>query len=324
MRRRNLIAMIGGATMVLPMVARAAPVRPHIGVLTIGSREGSALLAALRDGLRVFGYIDGQTADIDYRYADGDVKRLPALARELLQSNPAVILADSPSAAIASKSVSSSVPIVCARFSDALFPRLAASYAHPGGNVTGLSISVEGMYGKLVELTLDAIPGVTRIGLLVNPDAPEKSISEHQVLSAAQVHSVEAVSAEAGTSDDLSKALQRLTMAKVQAVIVPTNSFLYTNRSSVLEWAFASRLPLISDTGLSVGPDALASYGVDQADNFRRAAGYIDKILKGAAPGDLPIEFPTRLELVINLKTAKALCVAIPQTLLARADEVIE
>ena len=249
---------------------------------------------------------------------------LPALAQELLLGNPNVMLADAPSAAIAGKSVAPSLPIVCPRFVDNLIPRLAASYAHPGGTVTGLSQTVEGMYGKLVELTLDAVPGATVIGLLVNPTAPEKPISEQQVVSGAQSRGAEAVIAEAGTPDDLSKALHRLSTAKVQAVIVPINGFLASKRALIAEWALSSHIPIISDGRPIIDPGGLVSYGINNDDNFRRAAGYIDKILKGAAPGDLPIEFPTMIELVVNLKTAKALGLAIPPTLLARADEVIE
>ncbi|HXQ49564.1 MAG TPA: ABC transporter substrate-binding protein [Stellaceae bacterium] len=280
--------------------------------------------AALRDGLKSLGYIADQTLDIDERDADGDVSRLPGLARELLQSNPDVILAQSPSAAVAANSVAPSVPIVCPILTPALIPRLAASYAHPGGSVTGLSQLVDRMFGKLVELTRDAIPGVARIGLLVNPSSPDAGPATQEITSAAQASGIEIVIAEASTIDEVRASLQRLVGAKVQALIVPGNGLFNSVRPLLLELTMASHVPLVFQDRSGIEAGGLASYGVKFDENFRRAAGYIDKILKGASPGDLPIEFPTRFELVINLKTAKALGLTIPPSLIVRADRVIE
>ena len=325
MKRRDFITLLGGAAVGWPLVARAAQGRPRIAVLALTSKDGLARnFAALRGGLRRLGYIDTQTADIDTRYADGDVSRLPALARELLQSRPDVILADTPSAAAAANNAAPALPIVCPTFSDSVVPSLAASYAHPGGNVTGISNIVEGITGKLVDLVLDAIPVAKRIGLLVNPAGASTAINRQQVVSAAEGRGVETVIAEAGTSDGLRTAFQQLAAAKVQAVIVPGNAFITSVMPLLLQLALAQHLPTIFADRERVDDGGLASYGVNSDENYRRAAVYIDKILKGESPADLPIEFSTKLELVINLMTAKALGLIIPPALLARADEVIE
>jgi len=325
MRRRDFIALLGGAAVAWPLVVRAAQGRPRISVLALNAKNGMTRnLAALRDALRRLGYIDTQTADIDTRYADGDVSRLPVLARELLQSRPDVMLADTPSAATAANKAAAALPIVCPTFSDSVVPSLAASYAHPGGNVTGVSNIVEGITGKLVDLTLDALPVTKKIGLLVNPAGASTAINRQQIVSAAQGRGVETVIAEAGTSDGLGIAFQLLAAAKVQAVIVPANAFITLSTPLLLQWALAQHIPTVFSDRSSVDDGGLASYGVNLEENYRRAAVYIDKILRGALPGDLPIEFPTKLELVINLKTAKALGLTIPPTVVARADDVIE
>jgi len=225
---------------------------------------------------------------------------------------------------VAAHNATSALPIVCPSLSDSVVPRLAVSYAHPGGNVTGVSTIVEGITGKLVDLALDVIPVAKRIGLLVNPAGASTEINRQQVLSAAQGRGVEAVIAEAGTSDGLRSAFQQLAAATVQVVIVPPNAFIALVTPLLLQLALAQRLATIFGDRQAVFDGGLASYGVNYEENFQRAAIYIDKILKGASPGDLPIEFPTKVELVINLKTAKALGLTIPSTVLARADDVIE
>lgn len=202
--RRDVLALLGGAAAAWPLGAHASSGRPRIAILILGSKEvDAANLAAFRNGMRPLGYIEGQTVDIDYRYADGAVNRLPELAMDLLQSNPDIILADTPSAAVAAKAATSSLPIVCPSLTDAVLPGLATGYAHPSGNVTGLSNIVEGITGKLVELALDAIPAAKRIGLLVNPAGASTVINRQQVVSAAQGRNLEIVIAEAGSPDGL-------------------------------------------------------------------------------------------------------------------------
>jgi putative ABC transport system substrate-binding protein len=325
MRRRDFITLLGGAGAAWPFVARAQGRRPRIGVLDINSAEFDARnLAAFRDGLQRLGYVEGKTVDIDYRYSDGDTNGLAALAQELIRLKPDVVLAAAPSPTIAVKRIAPALPIVCPGFTDEFVPSLAASFAHPGGSVTGIAIVVEGLVGKLTELTLDAIPGTTKIGFLANPAGASTAQFERQIRSAAQARGVEVRVEQVEKPDDFAGALQRLSGEKVQAVIVPANGLLNTGQKQIVERALALRLPLIFSVRGGVDAGGLASYGVSISENHRRAATYIDKILKGAVPGDLPIEFPTKVELVINLKTAKALGLAVPATLLGRADEVIE
>jgi putative ABC transport system substrate-binding protein len=262
--------------------------------------------------------------DVDYRYSDGNTDRLTALAQELVQLKPDVVLASAPSPARAVKNAAPALPIVCLAFSDSFVPSLAASFAHPGGSVTGIASDVEGMIGKLTELTLDAIPGSTKIGFLANPAGASMARFEKQVQSAAQVRGVEVLIEDVRKLDDFAGAFQRFGEEKVRAIIVPANGLLQFGRKQIVELSMASRLPLIFSQAEGVRDGGLASYGINSSESFRRAAIYVDKILKGAAPGDLPIEFPTQLNLVINLKTAKMLGLTVPPALLSRADEVIE
>jgi putative tryptophan/tyrosine transport system substrate-binding protein len=322
--RRKLIAGLG-ATALWPLTARAAGVRPRIGFFDINSAASDTLhLAAFRDGLQRLGYVEGRTVDIDCRYADGDTEKLPALAQELVQLKPDVVLATAVSPTRAMKRIAPALPIVCPAFSDSFVPSLAASLAHPGGSVTGIASDVEGMFGKLTEVTLDAIPGTAKIGFLANPAGGSMKRFEQQVQTAASARGVEVQIEEVRTIDDFEGAFQRLGQGNVRAVIVPANGLLHSGQKRIFELSLPLRLPLIFADRSGVDAGGLASYGVNISENFVRAASYIDKILKGAAPGDLPIEFPTRLELVINLKTAKALGLTVPPALLSRADEAIE
>jgi putative ABC transport system substrate-binding protein len=323
--RRQLISALAGATIAWPLATRAAAVSPRIGVLSISSAEYDARnIAAFRDGLRRLGYVEGQTVDIDYRYSDGDTKGLTALAQQLVQLKPDVVLAGAPSPAMAVKRIAPTLPIVCLSLNDSYIPSLAASFAHPGGSVTGMASTVEGMYGKLTELTLDAIPGTTKIGFLANPAGASMADFEQQIRSTAQARGVELRIEHVKKLDDFDGAFQRLSGAKVQAIIVPANGLLNSGQKWIVQLAMDLRVPLIFLTREGVEAGGLASYGVSYLEIYGRAAIYIDKILKGAAPGDLPIEFPTKFELVINLKTAKTLGLTVPPTVLSRADEVIE
>jgi putative tryptophan/tyrosine transport system substrate-binding protein len=328
MRRREFITFLGGTTsffFVLPLAGYAAGGRSRIGILDINSAEYSApLLAAFREGLQQLGYTEGRTVDIDYRYSDGDTNGLAALAQELVQLKPDVVLATAVSPTRAVKRVAPSLPIVCPTFGDAFVPSLAMSFSKPAGSVTGIASAVEGMFGKLTELTLDAIPGATKIGFLANPAGASMSHNEQQVESAANKRGVEVRIEEVRELDDFDGAFQRLGAEKVQAVIVPGNGLLHAGQGRIIKLATALRLPLVFNQSQDVVAGGFVSYGINISENFRRSAVYIDKILKGTPPGNLPIEFPTTFELVINLKNAKALGLTVPPALLSRADEVIE
>jgi putative ABC transport system substrate-binding protein len=324
MRRREFIAGLGGAA-AWPVVGRAGETRPRIGLLSlqapqdVGQRVGSFI-----SGLRSLGYVDHQTVDIDYRYADGDIRPLRRFAEELIALRPNVLFGGEPSSARALKSVSSALPIVCPTLGDALIPELAASYARPGGNVTGIALTVEDMTGKLLELGIEILPGLMRIGFLSNPAGASMHLYARKLDQDARAHRIAVVTEHAQTPDDLEPAIDRLTKQAVQAVIIPANALFLNQSLRIGQLALAAHLPTIFTERTDVELGGLASYGVDQRESYRRVASYVDRILKGAKPGDLPIEFSTKLELAINLKTAKALGITVPPSLLVRADEFIE
>jgi putative ABC transport system substrate-binding protein len=324
MKRRDFIMLVGGAAALLPLAARAQQPRPRIAVLSINSARGDGPVTAFVDGLRAFGYVEGQTVDIDYRYTGGDTTRLTAVAQELIALKPDVAYANALSPTAAIKSVAPDLPIVCPQLADSAVPSLVASYARPGGSVTGLASTLEGVVPKLLELALDAVPGAVRIGFLANPAGASMVLWMQQMEAAARTRGVTLLIEEARSSDDLGSAFEGFAKRQVHAVVVPANGLFTTQGTRIGQLALAARLPAIFAYGEDVEGGGLASYGIDVRENNRRAAVYVDKILKGAKPGDLPIEFPTKLVLVINLKAAKALDLTVPETLLVTADEVIE
>jgi putative tryptophan/tyrosine transport system substrate-binding protein len=324
MNRREFIALLGGAA-AWPLTSWAAGVRPRVGVLSISSAEREATnLAAFRDALARLDYVEARSVDIDYRFSNGDTDALSGLAEELWRMKPDVVLASAVSPTRAMNRIAPKVPIVCPSFSDSFVPSLAASFAHPGGSITGIATDVEQLVGKLLELALDTIPGATKIGFLANPAGGSMARFEQQVRSTAKFHGVEVRTALIKKADDFAGAIQSLKAENVQAIIVPANGLLISLQAKIIEMATGLRLPLIFYNRQGVIAGGLASYGINPVENYQRAATYVAKILKGAAPGDLPIEFPTKVELVINAKAAKALGLTLPSPLLDRADEVIE
>jgi putative tryptophan/tyrosine transport system substrate-binding protein len=310
-RRRELLAALGGAAM-WPLVARAAGKRPRVAVLTLFSTEDRGVrTAAFVAGMRELGYIPGQTVDFDYRYASGDTERLRPLAQELIALGPDVIFAGEPSAARAAKALAPDLPIVCPALSDRL-PDLFASYARPGGSVTGVAVMVEDLNTKLVELAQEVVPGLKLIGLLVNPAGANRTLVTEQVETGARARGVTTLLEEARLPAELVPALDRMAKAGAQVVIVPPNGMFYNQRETIIEHALATGLPTIFDERHNVEAGGLMSYGVNQAESSYHAAAFVDKILKGSKPGDLPIEFATNIELAVNLKTAKALGLTIP------------
>jgi putative ABC transport system substrate-binding protein len=296
-----------------------------VAYLSISSAEFDAPnLRAFRDSLQSFAYVEGRSVDIDYRYSEGDTGALAKWAQELVELKPDVALANAISPTRALKRIAPTLPIVCPRFGDSFVPSLAASFAHPGGSVTGIATIVEGLFGKLTELAIDAIPRITKIGFLANPTGASILEDERQIRSAAQARGMQVQTENVQAPDDLSGAFQRLSAGAVQAVIIPPNGLINSQLKQIVALAFASKLPLFFSERNGVEAGGLASYGINPTENYRLAATYVVKILKGAAPGDLPIEFPTKLDLAVNLKTAKTLGLALPSSLLDRADEVIE
>jgi putative ABC transport system substrate-binding protein len=319
MKRRTFIAGIGSVA-IWPAVARAAAKRPRVAVLTLSPVWTTSIFVA---GMRELGYIPGETVDFDYRYADGDTERLLPLAQELIALAPDVVFAGEPSAARAVKALAPNLPIVCPALGDRL-PDLFASYARPGGSVTGVTQTVEDLISKLVELAHEVVPSLKLVGLLVNPAGAIRTLFAEQVEAGARARGATTLLEEARLPAELVPALDRMAKAGAQIVIVQPNGMFINQRETIIGQALAARLPTIFTQRLNVEAGGFLSYGVNVTEGSHRAAAFVDKILKGAKPGDLPIEFATSIELVINLRTAKALGLTVPQSLAARADEVIE
>ena len=324
MKRRDVLRVLGGVAVSWPVGARAQQ-RPLVAWLSGGARAASlGFVEAFLQGMRQLGYVESRNFDVVYRYADGYAERLPALAEELVRLKPNVILAAATGQAVAAKNTTATIPIVTPALADAVHLRLIASEARPGGNVTGITPYISGLPAKQMELAREVVPGARKIGVLNDINDPKAPPQWEELQAAGQELGVIVTAAEVRSPDDLVNAIQRLRDERPDAVIVLQTSMLLSERQKIAAIAAASRLPMIYGYREHVVDGGLISYGVDLRDCFRRSAVYVDKILKGAEPGDLPVEFPTKLELVINLKTVKALGLELPPTLLARADEVIE
>jgi putative ABC transport system substrate-binding protein len=326
MRRRQFITLAGGAVMAWPLAARAQARRPLVGYLA-GAAPASVMRSttalAFVNGLREQGYVEGRDLDIAYKFAEGFLDRLTALAEQLVKLGPDAILAPTTFSAVAAKAASPTVPIVCPLLENPVRVGLVASENQPGGNVTGLLRYVDGLAGKQVELARELIPGVARIGVLINSGNSDLT-GWRDVEIAGSALAIEVLPFEVGAPNDLDAAFAKIAGARVEAIVVLADPMLFSERRRIIISATAARLPTIWSTRIFAEDDGLLSYGIDEADSFRRAAGYVAKILKGAKAGELPVELPVKFELLINLRTAKALGLDVPAALLARADEVIE
>ncbi len=329
MRRREFLGLAATATAAWPLAVNAQ--QPAGKVSRIGylaSNLGNqGPVEAFRQGMRDLGYVEGRNLVIEYRDGQGKLEPLPALAAELVALKVDVIVASSTAAALAAKRVTSVVPIVFGTVPDPVSTGLVASLARPGGNVTGLSNLNADLVGKCLEYITQAIPGTKRVAVLSQPGAFGEH-TEEEMLKAAKVAAhalgIQLQFVEARSPNDIDKAFAEITGANPDAVIVLVSGMLLGERKRLVDLAAANRLPVLYTFRELADAGGLMSYGTSLADLFRRAASYVDKILKGAKPADLPVEQPVKLELVINLKTAKALGLIVPPTLVARADQVIE
>jgi putative ABC transport system substrate-binding protein len=276
-------------------------------------------------GLRELGWVDGKNIVIEYRWAEGRADRLPDLAAELVRLKVDVIFAANTSVALAAKNATGTIPIVMATGGDPVGLGLVASLARPGGNVTGLSFSV-GMetVGKGLELLKETVPKVRRVAVLSNPANPSHALAIKNVSDAARAVRMQLQLLEARGPNEFDNAFAAMARERAEALLVVLDPFFGIHRAQLRDLAAKNRLPAMYGSREYPEAGGLMSYGADFRHNFRRSATYVDKILKGAKPADLPIEQPTRFELVINMKTAKALGLTIPQSLLLRADQVIE
>jgi len=274
--------------------------------------------------MRALGYTEGRDFEIEYRWAEGYLERLPALAEESVRRGTDVIVVGNIQSVIAARDATKTIPIVSALLDDPVALGLIKSDAKPGGNVTGLLSSLPGLPAKQLELVRDLLPGTTRIGLLVNPINVSDLSQRQEMETAGAAMAVKLIPIEARRPEDLDPVFPALARERVDILIVLRDPLFFTQRRALAAAALASRLPTIYPFREPVDDGGLISYGINVSQNYRRSADYVVKILKGAKPGDLPVEFPTKLELVINLPTAKALGLTVPLPLIARADEVIE
>jgi putative ABC transport system substrate-binding protein len=325
MRRREFVTLLGGAV-AWPLAARAqqAALPRRIGVLLVGLSPESKEAKHFRLGLRDAGHSEGRDVVIEWRLAKGDYDRVPELVADLVQSKVDVIVLDSTVATEATKRSTSTIPIVMALVTDPVGSGLVESLAHPGGNVTGLSVMTTDLNSKRLQLLKEAIPQLTRAAVLWNPDHPfhAKVVEDLKVIAPSL--SIELSFVGVRAPEQFGPAFSDVSRAKAQALYVVEDPIFFAHRMILLKLASTARLPTVHELRRFPEAGALMSYGPDLHDLFRRAAIYVDKIIKGAKPADLPVEQPTKFELVINLKTAKALGLDLPPTMLALADEVIE
>jgi len=326
MRRRDFIKGIAGSAAAWPLAAHAqqAGKTYKIGWLNAGSFERSPALAAFLDALRELGWIEGKTFAFERRYAENRPERLPELAAELVQLNVDVIVGVATLAPLAAKRATTTIPIIMTNAGDPLGTGLVDSLARPGGNVTGMSLMAPDLGGKRLELLKELLPGLARVAVLWNAANPYSARVFKQVQAAGGTLGIEVQSLEMRNPDDYDGAFEVARKQRPDAMITVEDPLTYTYRKRIADFAAGQQLPSLSGLSEFAVAGGLMSYGANNADLFRRAAGYVDKILKGAKPADLPVQQPTEFELVINLKTAKALGVTIPPSLLVRAEEMIE
>jgi ABC-type uncharacterized transport system substrate-binding protein len=327
MRRRKFITLLGGGAVAWPLAARAQQGgrTPRVGyVFSFVPSEGRHLWEACRQGLRELGYVDGQNIVLEPRWAEGQHERLPGLLADLVRLNVDVIVAAATPASRAAKAATATIPIVIVAVGEPVRDGLVTSLARPGGNVTGLGLLTPDLSGKRLELLLEIVGKVSRVAILMNPDNPVSAIFLDETQAAAQSVGIELQRVDARNPQEIDLAFASITAERVDAVIVFDDPVLWSHRPRFVTLATARRMPAMYGLREFVDDGGLMSYGPNRPDQYRRTAIFVDKILKGAKPADLPVEQPTKFELVINLKTAKSLHVEIPPTLIARADEVIE
>jgi putative tryptophan/tyrosine transport system substrate-binding protein len=324
-RRREFIAGLAGAA-AMPLAARAQPKQSAV-IGFLGANTAAAVqrhaTAALVQRLQELGWIEGRNLVIEYRWADGRNDRSPGLVAELIARKVDVIVTHAPPNVVAAKNATSDVPIVFAAVGDPVTIGVVASLARPGGNATGLSLQAADLAGKRLEMLREIVPDMRRLAILGNAGSPNNVMERGEIEQAARSFNLELIVPDIKTVQELAPAMQAF-KDRADALFVQTDPLTNTNRAEIISLALDARLPTSFGAREYAEAGGLMSYGPSFTDLFRRAGDFIDKILRGAKPGDLPVEQPTKFDLVINLKTAKALGLTIPPTLLARADEVIE
>jgi ABC-type uncharacterized transport system substrate-binding protein len=322
--RRKFLATLGSAAVAWPLAARAQqPGKlPTIGFLGAEATAWNAYITAFAERLRTLGWIEGRTIAIEYRWSEGRPERVAEIAAEFVRLKVDVIVTNGPAVATL-KQATSVIPIVFAVALDPVGGGLVASLARPGGNVTGQSTQQSDLAGKRVELLRDVVPRLRRLAIILNVSYPSAVLEMGEVQAAARALGIEVATLEIQRAEDIAPAFAAL-KGQVDALYVVVDALVVANLTRINILAVGARLPTMFNTRVYVKAGGLMSYGPNLSDLFRRAADMVDKILRGAKPADIPVEQPTKFDLIINLTTAKALGLEIPPTLLARADEVIE
>jgi putative ABC transport system substrate-binding protein len=327
MRRREFIGLLSGVVVAWPrgVKAQGAAKRPLVAVL-IGASSTAAgrYVSGFAQGLQELGYVEGRNIHVVYRYAVGNMARMPALAEELVRLKPDVLVTSNTAATLALKQATATIPIVNVSLTNPEGFGFIESMARPGGQVTGILLTLDSLPAKILQLVLEVLPSAARIGLLSNVSNPTHAVYLRNAETAAASFERKLVPVEVRLPDDLDSAFQTLVRERVDLLLVFPDAMFLTERRHIAALTAAARLPTMYGLREHVEAGGLMSYGIDLRESARRGAIYVDKILKGAKPGDLPVELPTKWELVFNLKTAKELGLTIPQSILFRADEVIE
>jgi putative tryptophan/tyrosine transport system substrate-binding protein len=325
MRRRDFIMLLGGAAMPWPVRANAKAGVPSVGVLSAGTVDSSGhLVDAFTQGLNGLGYVEGKNILIERRYAQGQLDRLSALAAELAGLNVDVILAATGSAALVAQKASKTIPIVFALVTDPVGEGFVSSLARPGGRLTGLTNIAVDLAAKRLQTLQEAVPNLSRIGVLYFQAYPGVALQLAELQRAAEALGKSLLPIEVGRPEEYPAAFEKMMQWQANAAAVIENPIFFSNRERIVALAASSNLPAIYNAREYVKSGGLNSFGASYTDLYRRAATYVDKILHGASPADLPVEQPVKFELTINLKTAKALGLTLPLSVLARADEAIE
>jgi putative ABC transport system substrate-binding protein len=325
--RREFVGALAVALLTVPRAAQGqAPAKvPRIGFLSVLSlTDNPHDLEAFRQGLRELGYVEGQNIAIEYRFAEGRPERLPALAADLVRLKVDIIVTAAPAAPEAAQRATITIPIVFAVVGDPVAVGLVASVARPGGNITGLSSMAPEVVGKQLELLKEVAPKISPVAVLQNPSNQSHPPTLRQAEGAARALGVQLHIVQAGTPAEIEAAFAAMSSQRAGGVLVLRDSFFLAQRAQIAAHAVKDRLPSVSGLREQAEAGGLMAYGAITPHMYRRAATYVDKILKGAKPANLPVEQPTKFELIINLKTAKALGLTIPQSLLQRADKVIQ
>jgi len=321
--RRTFLSAIGGSLFAAPLVAEAQPSKvAKVGILLYGTPQADPNLADLRRSLRDLGYLEERNLFLEYRFAEGKPERLPELATELVRLKPDLIVALGGDVTPAVKQATQAIPIVMWVSNDPVQSGLVTSLARPASNLTGVTLILDALAGKRLAFLKEAAPRVSKVGILWNPEHADPEFRENQL--AARTLGIQLQSLETRRPEDFEAAFQSAGRERSDAIIVVSSRLMILQSQRILDFAARNRVPLVGDWGPWCQRGALLSYGPNLLQMAQRAATYVDRILKGAKPGDLPIEQPTTFELVINLKTAKALGLTIPPSLLQRADQVIE